>query len=274
MARLSVVRELDLPITEASGLCSFAGMDGQERVALIGDATNELAIAPVTDGGRLDWEQHDLTTFADAPPELSQLEAIAYAGATSLVVLGEEPSLLAAVDVAGSRFLGCWHLSPDSDGDLRKVWNRDENSRGEALLLGPSGHVLIIKEKNPILVVEFGPAGDAALITDPGTWGTTPWQPPPGAELAALAWSQLDTTLDDVSDAHAFEERIMLLSDQNCVLAELTVTAGDWQVGRAIKLDKMIEKPEGLTRLSDGRWFVAVDQDDYRAALLEIESPL
>jgi len=272
MSRRKVLRELDLPIIEASGLCSFEGSDDSTWVALISDADNSLAMAAMAGGGELDWLTLNLGEFEDVPSDLRQLEAIESAGGTRFVVMAEEPALLALGDFAARQFLGEWHLSAGNDAKFAEIWSSGDNSRGEAMVLGPNGHLLVIKEKKPVVVVEFGPAGDQPLMTDPSTWGVTPWEPAANGDLVALAWTVLEGPLADVSDAAVSGNQIWLLSDEEQAVAPLRLQNGKWDIGKLIKLDKMVDKPEGLTRLPNGEWWMCMDRDDLAANLMRIES--
>ena len=43
------------------------------------------------------------------------------------------------------------------------AWRADANARGESLQVLPNGHLLVAKQKDPVVLVEFGPAGDAPV---------------------------------------------------------------------------------------------------------------
>jgi hypothetical protein len=46
---------------------------------------------------------------------------------------------------------------------LAAAWKARPNSRGEGMILMKKGHVLVLKEKQPSLLIEFGPEGDAPM---------------------------------------------------------------------------------------------------------------
>ena len=61
--------------------------------------------------------------------------------------------------------------------------------RIESLVLADRGHLLIVKEKNPAAILEFGPAGD-----EPARWRRGgPWRgwSPPGRFGARASWWRL-----------------------------------------------------------------------------------
>jgi uncharacterized protein YjiK len=140
------------------------------------------------------------------------------------------------------------------------------------------GHLIVVKEKNPPAILEFGPPGDA-----PVGWrrGAEPAAPAPGdAELTVLAtwWlgEDMQTQLPDISDATVGHDgRLYMLSDQAGVIARLP----DQLEPQGATIDPVAvwriagrpENPEGLVILSDGTPLIGLDTKAPRRNLLRLE---
>lgn len=240
----------DAPIREVSGAC-FAG----NRLVLVGDAEPVLAWADWNGDGPGEWTTVNVADLADAPAKTGQFEAVEHLHGSTVMILCEEPALVVAVDLDRSAVAGWWQLRVDLK-DLAKAWKKDPNSHGEGMFTGPD-RLFVIKEKKPASIVEFGLPGQTS-IGEPRA-GT--WNPPASGDLVALAHWPLD--LEDISDVCVVDDQIWLLSDKDrCVMA---------LGGQPVTLPKKLAKPEGLAWTPDGRWLVALDNEDGRDALHIVE---
>lgn len=271
MGRLKILDHFDSPVREASGLCCFT-CDGQEYLAVVGDRSNTIAWAPVADDGPGDWRELVLDDLAGLPPETGQLEAVADAGGGRLVVMGEEPAILVLVDVLAAQVQGWWHITTSGDSDFAQLWDREENSRGEGLVLLADGHALVIKEKNPVVIIEIGPGGDRRSLDHVSA--PTRWDVPPGNDLPVVHWVEIPSAPADVSDCEVVGGVIYALSDQDRSLVVLGHDQESFDITDRWDLDKKIEKPEGLAVTSTGDWYIAMDTRDGRDAIVRIQSPL
>ena len=99
-----------------------------------------------------------------------QWEGVAADGAGRVVVLGERGSELVL-------------LSPEFEFErrirLRHEWEGDRQAGLEALVLLRDGHVLAAKQRRPVRLLEFGPAGDRPI-------GLVPSAALPAGEAARL----------------------------------------------------------------------------------------
>jgi uncharacterized protein YjiK len=130
------------------------------------------------------------------------------------------------------------------------------------------GHVLVLKEKRPAGLLEFGPEGDiplgvsSATLHEPGQ----PWSPPDVASLVALAWWPVNHAIVDLSDADIGPDgSLYVVSDKSSAIAEVTLplaVGDDLVFARVWALPDSIEKAEGLAFLPDGSTVVAVDRSD------------
>jgi hypothetical protein len=236
----------DAPVSEVSGAC-FVG----DTLVVVGDAEPVLAWASWTRDGPAHWRTLDVAGLPGAPKRTGQFEAVEVLRDAVVGVLCEEPALLLAVDLDSRRLAGSWGLEVGLEG-LRRSWRKDVNSRGEGLIVG-SDRLYVVKEKKPAAIIEFGLPGQMPHgKVLPGSWC-----PPPGARLTALGYRELEAS--DVSDATVVDGLVWLLSDQDACLVDPD--------GRRTALPDGLSKAEGLARTPDGRWLVATDTGDGRAAL-------
>ncbi len=270
MARLKILDRFDSPVREASGLCCF-DLDGAEQLAVVGDRDSVLAWAPITPDGPGQWRTLALTELPGAPADVGQLEAVAAAGDGRVVVLGEEPALLVLVDVAGSVIEGWWHISTAESPDFAQLWDRDDNSRGEGLQLLPDGHALVIKEKDPVVIVEVGPDATRASLD----WQSMPatWDAPAGHSLRPVHWLDIDSAPGDLSDCEVVDGVLYAISDQDRCLVQLRHDQESLVVGESWKLDEKVEKPEGLAVTAGREWYVAMDTGNAAGAIVRIRPP-
>lgn len=146
------------------------------------------------------------------------------------------------------------------------------------MVLTGNGHLLVVKEKNPAALIEFGPSGHAPLGWRRG--GAVAGPPRGETTYTALATWWLDTTLakrlPDISDATVGPDGCLyLLSDQGSSIARLpdlidpccdTVGAvATWRIAGSP------EKAEGLVILDDGTPLVALDTKSPGKNLLRLE---
>jgi hypothetical protein len=226
------------------------------------------------------WRQVDLGEVdgwpvrGDAP---SQLEGIAVDGAGTVALMREDPPSVLLVDLEAGRVTA---RIPLHHG--RAAWAdywADPASRGEGLLLLRGGRLLVVKEKDPAALIEFGPHGSAARgvsaedLLGPGDRWDASWTDVRYEALAA--WPLGGTAaeaLEDVSDlAVGSEGDLWLLSDQSRSLArvDLPLSAAGGritEVAECWRLPKGAEKPEGLAWLGDGRVLVVLDLEVGAAA--------
>ena len=275
MSRLAVRDAFDVPIDEVSGLCTVS-LERVEHVVVVGDRDTTIGWAPWEQGRPGEWRTLTVSDLADCPEDAGQFEAVATSGEGRIVILAEEPALLMEVDLAEQACVGWWHLDVTADRRLAKRWDADENSRGEGLLLGRDGQVLVVKEKDPVLTVVFGPVDvvEGAPSTDSHNgWGTSPWSGPRDHSLVVQAWSPLGGAPADISDATVWDGSVWVLSDQDRLVARLEQGADAWLVADTFPLDKGIAKPEGLAVTGDGSVLIAMDSRDRTGALVRVDPP-
>ncbi len=297
-----VARTADIPLVEVSGLAVHRDGEGEVLLA-VGDRHGSYArarLSPDLPANSGDWEVVDLDeTAGRAGASLEQLEAVCADGSGRLVLMQEEPARLVVIDPGGTALVAILQLDASADALLSSVWDRDDNSRGESMVLLPGGRVFIVKEKRPICFAVFGPphqaqAGsvpgdgswaapivgvDAAVGAMAGPWGGFPAVPADGAAVAATlvataSWpaGKRIERLGDVSDAALGPDgALYLLSDQTASIARIEQLPAPGEKVRPSHtwgIDGAPAKCEGLAFGADGTCYVGVDTRKPRGNLL------
>ncbi len=270
-AKLAVRDVADIPLREVSGLA----VHGPDLLA-VGDHDPVVFTAPLGQWPPR-WRGVDLAGVA-LPDGGVQFEAVEPAGDGDILILQEQPARVLRLDIGTPSLLAALTLEVPDGHRLRQPWLGDRSSRGESLLLAGGGHLLVVKEKDPAAILEFGPAGDAAVGWRRGD-PTAP--PPPGdASLTVLAtwWptGELADCLPDVSDAAIGPDgRLYLLSDQGSAIARLPdrldPAGGDVGAAAVWRIAGKPENAEGLAILDDGTPLVALDTKSPRRNLLRLD---
>ena len=268
--KLKVRDVADVPLREVSGL-SVHGVD----LLAVGDHDPVVFSAPLGEWPPR-WRGIDLAGLS-LPDGGTQFEAVASAGEHSVLVLQEQPARVLHLDLSASRLLGELNLDVPEGHPLRESWLGDRSSRGEALILTDRGHLIVMKEKNPAAILEFGPAGDAPVGWRRGGPTVAPVSGDVPMTVLATWWpgGELARWLPDISDATIGPDgRLYLLSDQGSCIARMqdaldpgggTADAADiWRIAGSPG------KAEGLAILDDGTPIVALDTTSAQRNLLRL----
>jgi hypothetical protein len=280
-----------IPLAEVSGLALGRDRAGRLTLVAIGDRSATIAWADVQDGyADLAWQTLDLrhaegTRIPSVDP---QLEALAVDGALGILLVQEHPNRAELIDSGDRRVRSHIILEvPDRPGleSLRVSWLDPDCSHAEGVVLLRGGHLLVLKEKDPAALMEFGPAGDTALGFGPGSWlaRSDPWPVAEGEvtlELLALwhAGPGVRGACPDFSDAEVgLLGNLVLLSDQGRTVAVVPGRPpgddpyrGDFEAERVWALSGIRDKPEGLAVLPDGTVLVACDRRKVKPNLFAI----
>ena len=179
----------------------------------------------------------------------------------------------AGKDRAGAGAAKVGERSAGATRRLADSWADPKGSHTEGVVLLRDGHLLVVKEKDPAALVEFGPAGRA-----PRGFGPDQWLPAGEAfavgegsvELRALAaWfpdRALQKACPDLSDAAASPTHLVLLSDKGRSVAVVPACppagdpfAGEFRAEVAFRVKGLPDKPEGLAVLPGGDVLIACD---------------
>jgi hypothetical protein len=157
----------------------------------------------------LDWHTIDISRLpgSSLPSKNPQIEAVCADGAGRVLLLQEWPPRAELVDLDASEVVASIDLVIEGRGELSRSWNDPDGSHGEGAALLAGGHLLIAKEKQPAVLIEFGPAGSRSrgFSTRSALAEGAAWPLKPGRHrFVALAVWRPDTRLrqccDDFSD--------------------------------------------------------------------------
>jgi hypothetical protein len=285
-----------VPLAEVSGLAHGRNRDDQVTVAAIGDRAATIAWATVGDEVEdLDWQTLSLrevqgTRIPEADP---QLEAIAVDGAVGVLLVQESPCRAEYIDARQRRVLV--HITLDIPADagseaLRASWADPDGSHAEGVVMLKDGHLLIVKEKDPAALLEFGPAGAVARGFGGDRWldAGQPWwedvTPTADQDLSLVllaSWDptpQMLATSVDLSDADVGPAgNLILLSDQGSSIAVVPAGspapdpfAGSFEATMVWRVSGLADKPEGIIVLPNLDVLVACDKQKPKKNLFVI----
>lgn len=269
--KLKALAVADIPLREVSGLALAGG-----QLLAVGDHDPVVFSAPL-EPWPLRWRAIDLAGLA-LPEGGVQFEALEPAGGGTILILQEQPARVLILDLAAPALLGTLTLEVPADHRLRQAWLGDRSSRGESLVLTGCGHLLVVKEKNPAAIMEFGPVGDAAV----GWCRGAPTAPPRSgdATFTVLATWWLEPALaeqcPDISDATVGPDGCLyLLSDGGSAIARMpdALDAQGGEVGAVAfwRLGGLPDNAEGLVILADGTPLIGLDTKSPARNLLRLE---
>jgi hypothetical protein len=266
--KLRPARIEDVPVAELSGLALVTTGGGPPELLAIGDRESRLARAILRDEP-LEWSTIDLGRDG------GQFEGVDVAGEGTVLVLCEDPPAVLVLDRAGDHTERVT-LEAGDRGILRDVFD-EASSSGEGLLPLRGGRLLVAKEKDPALLVEFGPndAEAEGIAGDSFPAAGEPFETR-GDRLFALAAWELDD-VDDISDLAFAGGALYCLSDQSrrVVTVDLPLDPGSDRARIADRWDLRVPerrgepdgKPEGLVVTADGTFIVGLDTETPRQNL-------
>ncbi len=182
-ADLAITREFTIPLREISAMFWQRPQQqgGSGKLFAVGDKFARLGVVDFN-GRRLGrqefWDFTPALIKRFAPcvsPEIqechkavgdlsSQWEGIAVDGLGKLFLLHEKFASIFVLSPDAGKLLGVMNLSgffPKARGTPGQMPHNRDNALGEGLVLLNNGHFLVIKERFPPAVVEFGRAGEA-----------------------------------------------------------------------------------------------------------------
>jgi uncharacterized protein YjiK len=263
--KLNIEHTFTLPLTEVSGLATRTVAEGIEVLA-IGDSSHRLVRVLWTADGPAggDFEAIDLPAGAGGA---SQWEAIASDAAGRVYILEERPGAVVVYAAALDTVLARIELDVERGAPV-PGWTDDPNSRGEGLLVLGNGHLVVVKEKDPSLLVEFGPEGDepAGVTVDLLDTSEQVALPERATFVPLAVWTLDRARVEDVSDVAATADgRLYLLSEDSKRIVEVELPL-DREGGAAVALGSFKLKgaahPEGLVLLDGSVPLVASDEKD------------
>jgi hypothetical protein len=276
-----------LPIREVSGLALRTSGSGVDLLA-IGDSDFELAIGRIQAAAVARFELMDLRGALDAAGHAvaaaSQFEGVTVDGAGRVFVLEENPGHVYVFDASIAKALAkiTLRVRPDAPAfaALADAWAAQPNSRGEGIVLLDRGHLLILKEKEPRRLIEFGPEGDEPVGLRPlGRNRQFVLKAEAEHHLVPLReWKFSDESKSDFPDLSDLQAddlgRLWVLSDTGHSIGRIAAEdpAGRLTVESITRLDPAggLVKPEGFVLVAPALALVACDSHERQTPLFRV----
>lgn len=265
-----------LPLAEVSGL-AFAASPA--TLYAVGDEERVLLRLPWSDPVDLARAERLAIPLPDEAGG-SQLEAVVVTPDGGALVLDEQRDRvhLLAFGSPGAdaavRVVHTFRLHVPADHPLAAAWADKPNRRGEGLALLPGGHLLVAKQRQPRVLVEFGPLGatprgvTAAGLATPGPlpdalpdelFPLAVWEADAAARGHLASLSDLATTTDGALYVVVAARRGPSVGR---VALPLLPSAKTFALDAAWTISSAVDgKAEGLALLPDGRAVVAFDAE-------------
>jgi hypothetical protein len=284
--RLRVCRVVDVPLREVSGICLRRSRNGRMALIAVGDRVAKIAwfSEPRSDGGRINWNTSSIAKLSGSmlPKQHPQIEAICADGLGRVLLLQETPPRVELIDPKALKVIASIDLVVEGRGEIARAWSDPKGSRGEGTVLLPGGHLLVAKEKNPAVFIEFGPphSRSRGLVRGGALANGEQWPIKNGHHrfVALAVWlpdKTLAKTCSDFSDLEIGPDGCLyLLSDKSFTIARLDdLPAGGGTAAHleAWRLGDLDGKPEGLAFTAQGRAIVGLDTRKPRRNLLLLE---
>ena len=164
------------------------------------------------------------------------------------------------------------HLRTERDNP--PGWRQNENSRGEGFILLNNGHIIVLKEKDPGLFIEFGPLNSVAEGLLPELIVQNEDRFPVSVSNGDLdyyplkIWQMSDTAtamMKDFSELTVSPEgRVYILSQESNIVGllegRLKVDEEKATMRKYYKIPSSIDYPEGMSFNRDSVLYIGSDQ--------------
>lgn len=277
---LDVTSTAKMPIAEVSGLGKRT-LGGKTQYLAVGDARTTLVTFDVDTSGKASKiTSHSLDALFGRGA--SQWEAVAGDSSGAVFIMNEASDKITVLDSGLGRITHTIQLSVPEGHALSKAWKRDPNSHAEGMVLLSNGHILAVKEKDPVALIEFAPEGeDAAGYDTTFALGNAAFKLPRGGSskmVAAKHWVLKSSDVNQVSDVSELaldvDGRLLLLTDQGRAIVRvergLRVDEDKMDLKSFHKLPSSVDKPEGLV-MAGSTPMVAIDAREAGDTLFSIE---
>jgi hypothetical protein len=297
MGRLRSTGEWALPLSEVSALARRDLQSGRRELVAVSDEHFDAVSVELDDDHNLgEPVTHPLAQLlADelvSASEGSEFEGLACDGDGRLFVLQEGPARVLVFSPAWDRLEGVINLRVEPhEPHLGRSWHDEElsNARGEALLLLQNAHLLVVKQREPVCFIEFGPASTGAGGLSPDTYlaHSHAWELGGGHTVDYVvlgSWPLHPDSLDRFPGLNEVglgdDERLYVISSASRRIGrvERTVRPGentvtitdDWQLPKRLPAGED-GKPEGLTLLPGLIPLISIDTRAAGANLVSLE---
>jgi hypothetical protein len=281
---LSVDMVHDIPLREVSGLGQRRMPDGLHEILAVGDQQFDIVVVHSDGDGGWHFETVSLASALQGAnaDKSSEWEAADGDATGRVFMLQESPSHVYIADRALEQIDHVIELKLEPSERRELNWDADSNARAEGLVLLNNGHVLIAKEKEPPLILEFGKRQDRAEGMQPDllldSLGEYPLPKERTTAFDLLTTWHLDeeSEITDISDmAPGPDERLYLLSDESRCIARVQTRVSRGETMLSVvdmwKLPDELQQPEGLVLMEGMVPLVAIDRDEQEENLFVME---
>lgn len=276
IASLDIVESYTIPAVEISGLAWRTNPKTKSRELLVvSDREHKIYL--------VDWENRktkfdvktiDLKTLdASLATEQSEWESVFSDETGRVFLIKEHPAQILVLSPEMDKIEKKISLKVGNKTDEEIAWHRDENAKGEGLMPLKNGHVIVVKEKDPLKVIEFAPEGNKASGYSPDLSIETKGQfILPKADAVdfdpVATWSftkEIESLLEDSSGLNVDAKgTLYLLSDQRNLIAllgpKLSTMKKVITVSKLWSLPSRLKQPEGMVIDDLSRPIIALDR--------------
>ena len=161
MSEVAIGFPYRLQLDQVSALCVRRDGDGAEELVAVGDEDFAVLTAALDSGRLTAQETANVGDALDDPPGKSDWEAVATDATGRVFAIAESSADVIVLSRSLQRQLHRIVLKPEEGPDRRARKLLDGDNRGpEGFLLRAGGHLLVVKQRKPILLIEFGPRQD------------------------------------------------------------------------------------------------------------------
>lgn len=284
--KLNVKQTQSIALEETSGIgWRINSATKTKQIIVVGDRKFEILVSNWSpDLSKLKFERFDvgklLLPFVQKTDGQSSWEAVASDGSGCVFVLQEEPGSIFVFNSKLNKHLHTIKLVMEPQHNLSELWKKDPNKRGEGLVLLKNGHVLVIKQKNPSVIIEFGQAGEAPQGYSVGDAVGDDSFPLPSSKVSKFVplkyWkieepkAQLMKDLSEVTVGS--DSKLYLLSDVSQRIGRindgLAPNKEEFYLSQVWNLSDELTNVEGLLLTEDGSPIVTLDKKQASATNL------
>lgn len=288
LSSLSVIESYTLPLSEISGLAWRVEPKTKKRqLIVVGDRSHTLLLVDWDARKKgLKYEEVNLDKISKSIAiEQSEWESVFCDETGRVFIVQEHPSQILVVSADLKRIETVISLKSAQNSDVD--WEADVNSKGEGLLPLKNGHILVVKEKLPLSIVEFAPQGNKAqgytkdLSIEKS--GVFPFEKVQNNTYTAVhSWRftpETELLLEDSSGINVdMNGELYLLGDQKNVIVKIGAALSTKEKVLAVKslysLPSILKQPEGMAIDELGHPIIALDRKNTKKPNLFLLSPL
>lgn len=281
-SELQVLKSYTIPATEISGMAWRKNPSTNAR-ELIVVSDNEYALFVINwppENSNLKVNRVDLQHIKRASDgKQSEWESVFSDESGRIFIVKENPARIVVVSSDFKRL--------EQELTLAKSFTGAANSGGEGLLPLANGHILVVNEKDPLKITEYGPPNGTPLgyqsdfsIEHSGTFPISSLKL---NNLSALhSWTIDDEFKNQFTDSSGLNVdeggKLYLLSDEKRAIGfvgdALSTGVQNFRLNKFWYLPKTVRRPEGMVIDPNNRPIIAVDKKNTKKHNLFLLSEL